>query len=494
MACSVRYRSVRVRRDLACLAGLILAAPLLLAQQCVLGSRGSIAIPPPDVDPQPRVTLVTSAGNIVLELFPQQAPLTVEHFLQYAHDGFYNGTIIHAVIRNTALVGGTFTEDLQRKTTRDPIANESNSGLTNRRGTIAMSIRDDGLSGAEFMINLDDNPSADFDLATGTRGATVFGKVVQGMNLLDLFGQLSTETQTAQDGTRLPNLPSNPPVILDVLIDVPPPSMEENLAPVVSAGQDHNVAPRVTVTLDGAAADGNIGDRLTYRWEQTAGPAVQLSSTTTLRPTFVAPEGPADLSFTLTATDTVGATSMDTVNLHIVGGTPYVRLSTTMGDIVFEMLVDGAPITTLNFLQYVEDGFYNGTIFHRVVNDPEPFVIQGGGFLPDLSPQQGLRDAIQNEFSPDRSNVAGTVAMAKRGDSPNSATSQFFVNLSDNSENLDNQNGGFTVFARVVEGMDVVYAIAEVPVSAQQTPDGNTFNDVPVTPVIINSATVESFE
>ena len=494
MARSAHYRSVRLRRDVACLAGLVLAAPLLLAQQCALSPRGSIAIPPPDVDPQPRVTLVTTAGNIVVELFPQQAPRSVESFLLYAHEGFYNGTIIHSVIRNTALVCGTFTEDLQRKPTRDPIPNESNNGLTNRRGTIALSIRDDGQSGAEFMFNLKDNPSADFDLASGTRGATVFGRVVQGMNLLDLFGQLSTETQTAQDGTRLPNLPTNPPVILDVLIDVPPPSMEDNLAPIVSAGADHNVAPRVTVTLDGAAADGNIGDRLTYRWEQTAGPAVQLSSTTALRPTFIAPEGPADLSFTLTVTDSLGATSMDSVNLHVVGGTPHVRLSTTMGDIVMEMLVDGAPITTLNFLQYVEDGFYNGTIFHRVVNEPVPFVVQGGGFLPDLSPQQGLRPAIQNEFSPDRSNVAGTVAMAKRGNDPNSATSQFFFNLSDNSENLDNQNGGFTVFARVVEGMDVVYAIAEVPVSSQQTPDGNVFDDVPVTPVIINSATVESFE
>lgn len=151
-----------------------------------------------------------------------------------------------------------------------------------------------------------------------------------------------------------------------------------------------------------------------------------------------------------------------------------VRLSTTLGDVVFE-LVDDAPITTDNFLQYVTDGFYNGTIFHRVVPG---FVVQGGGFLPGNVQPTGIRPPIQNEFSPDRSNVRATVAMAKLGGDPNSATSQFFVNLADNSSNLDNQNGGFTVFARVVEGMDVVDAIAAVPLNGEQ----------PVTDVIVTFA------
>ncbi|GJQ27256.1 MAG: hypothetical protein HBSAPP02_22880 [Phycisphaerae bacterium] len=151
-----------------------------------------------------------------------------------------------------------------------------------------------------------------------------------------------------------------------------------------------------------------------------------------------------------------------------------VRLSTTLGDMVFE-LVDDAPITTANFLQYVTDGFYNGTIFHRVVPG---FVVQGGGFLPGNVQPAGLRPPIQNEFSPSRSNVRATVAMAKLGGDPNSATSQFFVNLADNSANLDNQNGGFTVFARVVEGMDVVDAIAAVPLNGEQ----------PITDVIVTFA------
>lgn len=157
-----------------------------------------------------------------------------------------------------------------------------------------------------------------------------------------------------------------------------------------------------------------------------------------------------------------------------------VRLETSLGDIVIE-LVDDAPITTENFLQYVEDGFYDGTIFHRVVPD---FVVQGGGFLPGNVPQEGVRDPIVNEFDPDRSNVRGTVAMAKVGGNPDSATSQFFFNLVDNGgppANLDTQNGGFTVFASVVEGLDVVDAIAAVPL------DGES----PITDVLIIRAVRE---
>jgi cyclophilin family peptidyl-prolyl cis-trans isomerase/chitodextrinase len=140
-----------------------------------------------------------------------------------------------------------------------------------------------------------------------------------------------------------------------------------------------------------------------------------------------------------------------------------VRLETSLGDVVIEM-VDDAPITTANFFQYVDDDFFDGTIFHRIVPD---FIVQGGGFLPGMIRQEPLRDPIQNEFSPDRSNVRGTLAMAKVGGDPDSATSQFFFNLDDNSDNLDNQNGGFTVFANVVEGMDVVDAIAAVPLNGE---------------------------
>jgi len=162
------------------------------------------------------------------------------------------------------------------------------------------------------------------------------------------------------------------------------------------------------------------------------------------------------------------------VNGFRVGTANRVRLKTTKGDMLFE-LVDTAPITTQNFIQYVQDKFYDGTIIHRVVPN---FVIQGGGFLPGMVPAPGVRAPIQNEFDPRRSNVRGTVAMAKLDGDPNSATSQWFVNLADNSSNLDNQNGGFTVFANVIEGMDIADAIAAVPLNG----------DAPVTDIIVTTA------
>lgn len=146
-----------------------------------------------------------------------------------------------------------------------------------------------------------------------------------------------------------------------------------------------------------------------------------------------------------------------------VGTANRVRIETRLGDVVIELVPD-APVTTENFLQYVTDRFYDGTIFHRVVPG---FVVQGGGFLPGLIEQTPERPPIVNEFSPNRSNVRGTLAMAKVGGNPNSATSEFFFNLADNSQNLDNQNGGFTVFANVVEGLDVVDAMAAEPLSGE---------------------------
>ncbi len=192
--------------------------------------------------------------------------------------------------------------------------------------------------------------------------------------------------------------------------------------------------------------------------------SVSVDSETTIHADF-------DLSGAELGDYTVVVENPDTTTAELLDGfrvvTPnLVRLTTSMGDMLFE-LVDDAPITTENFIQYVEGGFYDGTIFHRVVID---FVVQGGGQLPDGSTPEGLRDPIQNEFSPDRSNVRGTVAMAKVGGDPDSATSQFFVNLADNSENLDNQNGGFTVFAYVIEGMDVADAISLVEVDANDKP------------------------
>lgn len=215
------------------------------------------------------------------------------------------------------------------------------------------------------------------------------------------------------------------------------------------------------IVIDGENFEDGATVRLERGGDAIAATSVTVESETTLRVAF-------DLSgadvgdYTLVVSNPDGATAQLVDGFRVV--TPnLVRLTTDLGDILLE-LVDDAPVTTANFLQYVEDGFYDGTIFHRVVPD---FVVQGGGFLPGMVQQEGIRDPIVNEFSPDRSNLRSTVAMAKLGDDPDSATSQFFVNLADNSENLDNQNGGFTVFANVIEGMDVVDAIAAVPLDGE---------------------------
>lgn len=139
-----------------------------------------------------------------------------------------------------------------------------------------------------------------------------------------------------------------------------------------------------------------------------------------------------------------------------------VRMETNLGNIDVELYDEAAPITVDNFLNYVDSGRYNGTFIHR----SEPgFIIQGGGYsATSISIEAVTTDPpIVNEYDPSRSNLRGTITMAKVGGDPNSATSEWFFNLADNSANLDFQNGGFTVFGRVLRnGMDVVDAIANL--------------------------------
>ncbi|MHC4637746.1 MAG: peptidylprolyl isomerase [Planctomycetota bacterium] len=175
-------------------------------------------------------------------------------------------------------------------------------------------------------------------------------------------------------------------------------------------------------------------------------------------------------------------------------GPTRVKLETNKGDIVLELDEKAAPITVANFLGYVNKGFYDNTVFHRVIPG---FMIQAGGFGTD-SRQKQTHAMIKNEFK--LSNLRGTIAMAKQGGNPNSATSQFFINLNDNSGNLDNQNGGFTVFGKVVEGMNIVDSIARVKTGVKNfspiLPDGSfrqyPFQNVPLEQVVIKKASVIS--
>ncbi len=171
---------------------------------------------------------------------------------------------------------------------------------------------------------------------------------------------------------------------------------------------------------------------------------------------------------------------------HAEGGNvlPQVKLETNYGDIVIELNAEKAPDTVANFLSYVNDGFYDGTIFHRVIKD---FMIQGGGFTEEFV-QKTPKAPIKNEANNGLSNVRGSVAMARTGD-PHSATAQFFINTVDNNFlDFRGESGaawGYAVFGQVIEGMDVVDAIRAVSTGNQ-----NGHGDVPNEIVMINSATV----
>jgi len=164
--------------------------------------------------------------------------------------------------------------------------------------------------------------------------------------------------------------------------------------------------------------------------------------------------------------------------------TPKVKLETTAGDIIIQLDGDKAPITTANFLTYVKDGFYDGTIFHRIIPG---FMAQGGGFSVGMK-QKEVRSAIQNEANNGLKNDRGTIAMARTGD-PHSATAQFFINFKDNealNHTGENMRGwGYTVFGQVVEGMYLVDEMAHVP-TGHSGPHG----DVPKTDIVIKKASL----
>jgi len=154
-----------------------------------------------------------------------------------------------------------------------------------------------------------------------------------------------------------------------------------------------------------------------------------------------------------------------------------VRVQTNQGAFVVELDAQRAPLTVRNFLEYVRAGHYDGTIFHRVIDG---FVIQGGGYTAKLE-EKPTRDPVANESGNGLSNRRGTIAMARTED-PHSATSQFYINLKDNLQ-LDPQleRWGYCVFGRVIEGMDVVDAIAKVPTG----PRGEIPSDVPQTDIVV---------
>ena len=160
---------------------------------------------------------------------------------------------------------------------------------------------------------------------------------------------------------------------------------------------------------------------------------------------------------------------------------PKVKMTTSYGEIVIELDKENAPITTENFLSYVESGFYNETVFHRVISG---FMIQGGGHLADMTPKDEKLDPIQNEANNGLKNNRGTIAMARTAN-PHSASSQFFINHADNAflnfrTNQVDEGWGYAVFGQVIEGMEVVDKIAAV-----ETTSMGPYQDVPVEAITV---------
>jgi cyclophilin family peptidyl-prolyl cis-trans isomerase len=167
-------------------------------------------------------------------------------------------------------------------------------------------------------------------------------------------------------------------------------------------------------------------------------------------------------------------------------GNPVAVISTTLGDVTVELFRDKAPVSTENFLRYAADGFYTGTVFHRVIPG---FMIQGGGFTPAME-EKPTRPPSRNEATNGLYNVRGTLGMA-RTQALRSATSQFFINVSDNRFKLDHkgyspEDFGYAVFGRVLSGMEVVDKIAATP-----TRRVGPHEAVPVEPVVIKTVTVK---
>ena len=250
-----------------------------------------------------------------------------------------------------------------------------------------------------------------------------------------------------------------------------------------------------TVELVGGVTEAAAG--LTYRWIQVSGRMVQLINADQPVARFVAPSMGKEqrLTFRLDVRDAAGrlwstevavTVAADPESTEIGGGSgddgednepfPRVRLVTSKGDIVVELNRTRAPVTVANFLKYLDDAHYNQTIFHRVIKD---FVVQGGGYNAKLD-ELPTRAPIKNEADNGLANDRGTIAMARTND-PNSATSQFYINVKNNNDlNKSQGNAGYAVFGVVISGMDVVDEISKV-----ETETRSGFADIPKEDIVL---------
>jgi len=452
----------------------LLAVPLLSGQLCMNATGpsedGGGAVPP--AVGKPRVRISTSAGSFVVELFPVQAPLTVANFQWLLREGRLSNTIVHAAPAGEGIYLGRFGTDLQARSTGNRVKNESNNGIPNRRRYLAM-IEREGRDSAmsEFVIYTEDNTALDFVPGENpVWGRTVFGRVVSGMEIVDAVAGLPTEMTDMGDGSRfsVPVQDGKPVTVEMTEIDENGNAVGSPAWPTITCPADVAVQTdsdeAVTVSLGVVSAQDAEGNVVAAYSDAPVGGF---------------PVGTTAVNWWAMDRDGHVATCRQQVTVtRTQAEKVYVRLRTTEGNIVLELDPGAAPITVENFLEYVNDGFYNGVIFHRVAQDPP--VIQAGAFLPDGTQKAPTYDPIVNEADNGLSNVRGAVAMA-RTDDPDSATSQFYINVLDNPFLDAGPSGaGYAVFGRVVDGIEVVDRIHQL----------ETVNERPVEDVIIESAEV----
>lgn len=382
------------------------------------------------------VCVETTFGDICMELLETDAPVTAQNFLAYVSQGSYRSSIFHFSKKDGPVyiqagryvdIGGTDIEKYQELFTRPQISNEAS--VSNTRGTVAMvpdDPNDPDSATSQFIFNVSDN-SATLDNENG--GYTVFARVIgEGMTFVDL---ISSSTIVSFDNDELSEVPVVGPEI-----------------PVLNS-------PTIDI-FDVTIFDGDITD-----FENDGSDGGDNGGD----------DGNGD--------DGAGGDDGGDTPTPGEGETLYedaVCVDTNAGEFCMELLPDVAPNTVANFLNYISSGRYDDTLVHRSVPN---FVIQGGGYSASPLGASIPRDAaVVNEF--EISNLRGTVAMARAGGQVNSATSEWFVNVVNNTQ-LDTVDGGFTVFARIISGMPVVDAIAVLPRVNLQGSLGGAFGELPLT-------------
>ncbi len=432
----------------------LLAVPLLAGLQCMGPSDNpDPEIPPPPLVVAPTVRITTSRGTIEIELFAVQAPLTVANFQKYLYDGYYGDTLVEIKAAEGIHLGRLRTDGTVKAATYPAVKSESANGLPHSRGYIAMVPDQSGDAGSAtrvFAIYTTAPPAAS--------GRTVFGRVIRGLGAVDDIVQAKDATTAVQ---RMRELDANGREILGTPATLPTLTPPANVSGVVATGV------QTPVSLGSATAADYDGKTLTASNDAPA--AGFYVGTTTVHWWTINSYG-----HVAAATQTVGVTAQSPDN-------PRVHMYTNMGEMVAELFPTVAPVTVDNFLRYVRDGFYKELIWHRIVKKGGQGgsgigVDQTGGFTFDRTARQPVRDPIVNESDNRVANGRGTIAMA-RTENPDSATSQFYINVTDNDvlNYASADEPGYCVFGTLVSGLDVADRINAVPTNPNGTPVDDVF-------------------